>query len=342
MLKYDPVPWLRAQEGLPAVRARRKLNLHHEVDEQAVRALEHELAAEQEPNGSFGKSLLKTAGVLNLLDDLQATHSDETIAQGAFYLFSVLQSQPGYEQAREITPGSLTTPCNLGGFFGPYQNRSRPDVMAWGAREMNAYREFEPVMGPKSPVRETRRSSRDRAGPSSCYAWGLIPLSYTIEALCRAGYAHDERLQPALHALLGAQRASGGWCRNPGGHPTCSLHAVRALGAHPGLRQSPYAERALSLMRTVQRGGQDGTSRWWSGSNLFAAMQAVAAFDLPNAHKILCDSLASIAPTQRKNGTFGVPCRIERVVAVLLALESLRGLEVATFDTPSDSDKTMI
>jgi hypothetical protein len=322
MLTYDPIPWLRTQEGLPGLRARRKLNLHREGDEPAVRALERDFAAEQAPDGSFGHSLLRTAGVLNLLDDLRALHSQETISRGASYLISVLQSQPGYDRAADIGPGSLIRPCNLGGFFGPYETRSQPEVMASGAREMNAYREFEPLFGPKSPVREARRSSRDRAGPSSCYAWGLIPLSYTIEALSRVGYANDERLQPAIHALLGAQRESGGWCRNLGGHPTCSLHAIRALGAHPSLRQSQYAKRALRLLRTVQRGHQAGTSRWWSGSNLFAAMYALAAFDLPAAREILRDSLIAIAPNQRKNGTFGAPCRVERVSAVLLALGS--------------------
>jgi hypothetical protein len=324
MLKHDPVPWLNAQEGLPALRARRKLNLQHKGDERAVRALEREFAAEQAPDGSFEHSLLRTAGALNLLDDLRAEHSDATIERGAAYLISVLQSQPGYAQASAIAPGRLITPCDLGGFFGPYESRSLPEVMASGAREMNAYREFEPLFGPKSPVREARSSSRDRAGPSSCYAWGLIPLSYTIEALSRAGYAHDERLQPAIHALLGAQRESGGWCRNLGGHPTCSLHAIRALGTHPTLRQSQYAERALRLLRIVQRGHQAGTSRWWSGSNLFTAMYALAAFDLPIAREILQDSLAAIAPSQRKNGTFGAPCRVERVGAVLLALKSGR------------------
>jgi hypothetical protein len=316
------------QDSLSALRARRKLGLQRDGDLPAVRSLEREFAAAQAPDGSLEHSLLRTAGMLNLLDDLNAAHSDETIARGAAYLLSVLQSQPGYRRATDIAPGSLATPCDLGGFFGPYETRGQPDVMASGAREMNAYREFEPLFGPKSPVREAPRSSRDRAGPSSCYAWGLLPLSYTIEALCRAGYARraeyarDERLQPAIQALLGAQRESGGWCRNLGGHPTCSLHAIRALGAHPELRQSQTAQRALRLLRAVQRGEQADTTRWWSGSNLFAALGAVAAFDLPLAHHILHDSLTTIAPSQRKNGTFGTPCRVERVGAVLLALRA--------------------
>jgi hypothetical protein len=158
----------------------------------------------------------------------------------------------------------------------------------------------------------------------------LIPLSYTVEALCRAGYAHDGRLKSAIHALLGAQRESGGWCRNLGGHPTCSLHAIRALGAHPELRQSEYAERALGLMRATQRNAQGGMARWWSGSNLFAALQAVAAFDLPLARQILCDALEAIAPHQHKNGTFGTPCPVERVAAVLFALQSCACLKIGS------------
>ena len=107
--------------------------------------------------------------------------------------------------------------------------------------------------------------------------------------------------------LLGAQRDSGGWCRNLGGHPSCSAHGIRALGSHPDLRQSEYAERALGLMQKALK-----------GVNLFVIVQAAAMFDLPVAREIISDALAILAPRQQKNGTFGSPCRIERVVAVLV------------------------
>jgi hypothetical protein len=324
MLPYDPIPWLMAQDGLPAVRARRLLGLHREHDETFVRELEQRLAAQQGPEGSMSDSPIRTAGTLNLLDDLGATRSRETIQKAAGYLMALLASQPGYARAGNVRPASLTTPCDLCGFFGPYEARNEPARMAHGADEMNAFREYEPLTGPQSPVRRERRSSRDRAGPSSCYAWGLIPLSYTIEALCRAGYARDERLQPALNALLGAQRESGGWCRNLGGHTGCSIYAIRTLGAHPKLRKSPHAERALVFWRATLRGerGSD-LQRWWRGANLFAALQAAAAFDLPLAREIIQEALAAIAPRQRKNGTFGTPHRIERVAAVLMATARL-------------------
>jgi hypothetical protein len=324
MLTYDSTPWLMTQDGLPAVRTRRLLGLYREGDAGTVREIERELAAKQGVDGGLGGSPMRTAGALNLLDDLRATQAQELIAHGALYLLSVLQSQPGYERAKSVKAGSLTTPCDLCGFFGPYEGRSAPEVMVRGAREMNAYREYEPLLGPKSLVRGERRSSRDRAGPSSCYAWGLIPLSYTIEALCRAGYAQDERLQPAVNALLGAQRESGGWCRNLGGHTGCSIHAIRALGAHPGLSKSQHAERALGFWRAAQLGKRGSAlQRWWSGTNLFAALQAAAAFELTVAHEILRDGLAAIAPRQRKNGTFGTPCRVERVAAVLVAIRAV-------------------
>jgi hypothetical protein len=267
---------------------------------------------------------MRTAGTLNLLDDLRATGSQPVITRGANYLVAVLESQPGYERARSVKPGGLTTACDLCGFFGPYQARSAPEQVARGADEMNAYREFEPLVGPKSPVRRERRSSLDRAGPSSCYAWGLIPLSYTIEALCRAGYAHDERLQPAINALLGAQRESGGWCRNLAGHTGCSVHAIRALGAHPDLRASSHAERALRFWRATQLGDKGSAlQRWWGGANLFAALHATAAYDLPLAQEIQLDILTALAPRQRKNGTFGTQNRTERVASVLLAMQRL-------------------
>jgi hypothetical protein len=322
MLPYDPTSWLMAQAGLPAVRARRMLGLHREDDVEFVCELVGTLAAEQDQDGSFGGSPMRTAGTLNLLDDLRATGSQEVIARGVGYLLSVLRSQPGYERARNIRPGGLTTACDLCGFFGPYAARGDPGRMAHGADEMNALREFEPLVGPRSPVRREPCSSLDRAGPSSCYAWGLIPLSYSIEALCRAGYAHDKELQPAINALLGAQRESGGWCRNLGGHTGCSINAIRALGAHPELRASTHAERALGFWRATQLGerGSD-LRRWWRGTNLFAALQTTAAFDLPLAREIERDVLAILSPRQRKNGTYGTPNRTERVAAVLLAMQ---------------------
>jgi len=312
MLAYNPIPWLMAQKGLPAVRARRLLGLHRDGDEEEVRELGRSYADSQLRDGSFQQSPMKTAGILNLLDDLKVSDSERLIASAASYLISVLQSQPGYEQARNIKPGSLQIPCDLCGFFGPYEDRNDPEVMILGAQEMNFYREYEPLLGPKSPVRGMRRSSLDRAGPSSCYSWGLIPLCYIIEALCRAGYSNDERLQPSVNALLGAQRESGGWCRNPGGHPSCTTHGIRVLGSHPELRKSEYAERALRLMQMSRK-----------GSNRFAVIQAIAAFDLPVAREIIVDELAILAPRQQKNGTFGGPCRIERVVAVIVAAKAV-------------------
>jgi len=318
LLTFDPVPWLMAQGGLSAIRARRLLGLHREGDTETICALEGELSGTQSSDGSFEHSPLKTAGVLNLLGDLKAGGSQELVAGGVSYLFSVLEAQPGYERARGVKPGGLRTPCDLCGFFGPYEDRNRPEVLVWGAREMNFYREYEPLSGTKAPVREVRESSLDRIGPASCYSWGLIPLSYTVEALCRAGYAHDERLEPAINVLLGAQRDSGEWCRNPGGHPNCTLHALRALGAHPELRRSVQAERALKCLQTAH-----GAASWWKGSNLFAAIQAVAAFDLPIASEIIREGLAALAPRQRRDGTFGGPCEVERVAAVLAALRAL-------------------
>ena len=312
MLTYDPIPWLMAQEGPAAIRARRRLGLDRSGHPEAARATVSALASEQAAGGSFAGSPMKTAGVLCLLADLRVGRAETVIARGRSYLLAVLAAQPGYGRANDVTPGSLRTPCDLCGFFGPYEDRGQPQVMAHGASEMNHYRTYEPLLGPKSPVRAERQSSRDRAGPTSCYAWGLIPLSYAVEALCRAGAAGDERLQPAIHALLGTQRESGGWCRNLGGHPNCTLVAVRSLGAHPKLRQSAWADRALSLLRA-------------SGKRLnpFALLHAVAPLDVPAAREIARDALATVVPRQRKNGTFGSPNRVERVAAVLAAVSAL-------------------
>jgi len=310
------ITWLMLQEGLPAVRARRALGLDGDGDEKAVAAPERKLKKGQRPDGSFGGSPMKTAGVLCLLDDLKASGSDEVVAGGASFLLSVLDSQPGYERAKKVKPGSLKTPCDLCGFFGPYDDRALPEAMAHGAQEMNFYREHEPLLGPKSPVRGKPRNSLDRAGPGSCYTWGLIPLAYTVEALCRAGRAQDKRLRPAINVLLGAQRESGGWCRNLGGHPSCSLHAIRAVGAHPRLRQSKHAEQALGRLLET-----------WRGANVFAILQVASGFDLPIAHALIQAALEQVAPRQQKNGAFGTPCKVERVAAVIAAARTVEGPE---------------
>lgn len=324
VISYDPVPWLMSQKGQQALRARRLIGLRCEGDEQAVDTLASKLANEQFQDGSFDGSPMKTAGVLNLLDDLKAKGSNAVIERAASYLISILESQPGCERAGNLKGGRLDSPCDLCSFFGPYKDRNEPEVLARGAREMNFYREFEPLLGPKSPVRGVRKSTLDRPGPSSCYAWGLIPLSHIIEALCRAGHADDERIQPAVNALLGAQRGSGGWCRSLAGHPSCSLHAIRAVASHGGLRRSEHAGRALEFLRRTQTGVLgEKMAKWWRGSNLFAAVHAVAAFDHPIARRIIGDALKKITPLQRKNGTFGGLCRIERVMAVLVAERAL-------------------
>jgi hypothetical protein len=298
------------------------LGLHRDGDEKAVHALERELAKTQLPDGSFEQSPMKAAGVLNLLDDLRTTGSKELIEKAASYLISVLESQPGYERARNVKPGSLREKFDLCGLFGPESDRWRPDVLARNAREMNFYREYEPLLGPKSPVRGVRRSSLDRPGPGTCYTWGLIPLSYTIEALCRAGHAHDERLQPAINALLGAQRENGGWCACGEGQGGCTIHAIRALGSHPQLRESMHAERGLELLRQQGPPGR-------KGSHAFGVPQAVSSFNLPVARGIMRDGLTAVAQCQRKNGTFGTPRRIERVAAVLCVKSALEPLAAA-------------
>jgi hypothetical protein len=57
----------------------------------------------------------------------------------------------------------------------------------------------------------------------------------------------------------------------------------------------------------------------WKGLNIFAFVQAIAAFDLPIARDIIHDVLATLLPRQRKNGMFGSPHAVECVAAVLAA-----------------------
>jgi hypothetical protein len=223
-----------------------------------------------------------------------------------------------------VKPGALTTPCDLAGFFGPYEKRSDVRVMAEGAREMNFLREYAPLLGPQSPVRARVRSSLDRAGPKSCYAWGLVPLCYIVEALCRAGHHADRRLKPAVNALLGAQRKSGGWCRCLGGDVACTIPAVRALGTHPGLRDGRGAKAALGYLRAAQSGeaGRKAQGRL-RGARLFAALEAVARFDLPVAREVIGEALRTVAPHQRANGSFGTPHPAARAAVVVAACRRL-------------------
>ena len=323
MLPHDPVPWLMAQDGLPAVRARRLLGLSRDGDERFVTAVVRALAHEQRPDGSFDGSPMRTAGVLNLLDDLRTADVSAVVRAGASYLLFVLASQPGYELAKHVAPGGLTGECDLCGFFGPYSDRNVPEVLAWGAREMNFLREYEPLLGPKSPVRDKRTSTLDRVGPGSCFAWGLVPLAHTVEALCRAHHALDARLQPAINALLGAQRRSGGWCRGDSGDPSCTTYAVRAIGAHQELRGSSHAEKALQFLRATQQSAARSDISRWSGCRRFTIIQSMAAFSQPVARAIVRDALRVVTRRQRRNGTFGGPFSVQRVCAVLVGMRSL-------------------
>ena len=56
---------------------------------------------------------------------------------------------------------------------------------------------------------------------------------------------------------------------------------------------------------------------------LFTVLHATSAFAFPVAREIIVDALAAVAPRQRKNGTFGAPCRVERVAAALVAARSI-------------------
>jgi hypothetical protein len=319
MLKHDPIPWLLWQEGEAAVRARRSLGLEREGDAEAVGGIVRRAARSQRTDGSFSHSPMKTAGVVCLLADLATESSAGVVAEAGEFLFGVLKAQPGYDKAKCLRRGELTEPWDLGGFFG----EASPLTPAEGAQEANFYREYEPLLGPKSPVRWRRRSSFDRAGPPSCHLWGLVPLAYIIEALCRGGFHADPRLRPAVNVLLAVQRPSGGWCRNPGGGFECTLPAIRAFGAHPKLRRGTSAEAGLRVLRASQCSPHSRSRSRWRGCNLFAALHAAACFDSPVAKEIIVAGLSVAAQRQRRNGTFGTPCPVERVAAVVVASRRL-------------------
>ena len=68
MLPYDPVPWLMAQEGLAAVRARRRLGLHQEGDAEAVQALGRAPRVEDHGAGAHRAGPRSTAGFVDAAD----------------------------------------------------------------------------------------------------------------------------------------------------------------------------------------------------------------------------------------------------------------------------------
>lgn len=312
MLCYNPVPWLVQRDDRPALLARRRLDLFRQDDASAARAWCQEMIGEQCEDGSWCGSLLATAGAVKRLCELRVPQGQPAQRRGCAYLIDQLLHQPG---GATRSMGRLTTPCDLGGFFGPYDQRGDPQRIAQGAVEMNHYRVFEPLRGPQQPVRHMARSSRDRPGPSSCYAWGLIPLCYTLEALALAGLALDPRLRPAWSALLASQRQSGGWCRNLGGHPNCSLHALGAISAHPSLYQGETAQRLVAFM-TRSRGRE---TSWWRGTHLFAVLEVFARLDMLVAQALANAILVDLAPRQRRDGSFGGPHAVERVAVAIAA-----------------------
>jgi hypothetical protein len=82
------------------------------------------------------------------------------------------------------------------------------------------------------------------------------------------------------------------------------------LGAHPTLRNGRHAERALEFMRA-------------RGKPSFGLMQAAAGFDFPAARQIVHDGLAAAARCQRRDGSFRGAFAVERVAAVLAAIQAL-------------------
>jgi hypothetical protein len=279
-------------------------------DQDAAVALAERLTLDQRSDGSVGGSPLRTAGTVLCLVDLDVPAG--AVEEAAGFLLDLLEAQPGYARAVSVAPGELTQPCDLCGFFETYACRTDPAARRVGSAEMNALREIDPLIGPRAPVKAAATSARARVGPGSCYSWGLIPLAYITEALCRSGHADDPRLTPALNVLLGAQRRSGGWCRNPGGHPKCTLYAVRALAAHPDLRTGPQAEAALRCV-----------ARFPIRTFRFAYLDALARFEHPAAHSAMQHILSAVTRQQRPDGSFSGPCRVERAAAALLASRAL-------------------
>ena len=84
-------------------------------------------------------------------------------------------------------------------------------------------------------------------------------------ALARFGYVGDARLQRAYEHIVGWQRLDGGWHPNklnlPGNEresePSCpfgTVNVLRALAAHPELRESEHATRAAqNLLESWER-----------------------------------------------------------------------------------------
>jgi hypothetical protein len=118
-----------------------------------------------------------------------------------------------------------------------------------------------------------------------------------------------------------AARPKPCWGRSLGGALPCTLRALRAVGAHPRLRGSKYAGAAIAYVQRARR--QSGGRPVFKGRMALAMLQSLAAFPVPAAFEIIRTTLTALAPRQRRNGTFGGPQRLQRVVAVLVALRSV-------------------
>ena len=55
----------------------------------------------------------------------------------------------------------------------------------------------------------------------------------------------------------------------------------------------------------------------------FAVIQILAGLDSPVAREIVREGLECLATKQQRNGTFGSPCAVERVAAVLCGVKAL-------------------
>ena len=164
------------------------------------------------------------------------------------------------------------------------------------------------VEPPRDPAWTGRLSRRRRAALRRLRARRLRQAARLMR---RRRYPQAKKILTRVLAMTDDTqvRQTLSLCHQKAGELDASVyHLEKALARAPA-RYRPLLYDRLGLVLVAQK----------------KITQACAAFDLPVAREIIRDALAIVSAKQRKNGTFGTPCQVERVAAALVGQKALTG-----------------
>jgi hypothetical protein len=273
---------MRSRQGLLA---RAELGLAAPDDPALAARLAQELTAELRPDGSVHGAALPTIWRVHELLDLGRGPGDAGLSRAVGW---VLQRQDG--------PGAYGEGCDK----ARHSQRTCEHFLRGFFSAAPATERVAPITLPSGKA--------FRAEPAARFAISCLAL----RAVLRAGH----RDRPAIVTHLDSLRSlADGWTDWNGAFApdavVTGLHAL-ALGG-PSCR--PVVERLVRLVAAQQH--DDGH---WEGADLFQALEALVATDLPAARAAVRRAVPALEERQRADGSFGATAQQERALIGLRAL----------------------